>query len=372
MNQPGFSFDIFCRVVDNFGDIGVCWRLAKQLAQHTSPGQVRLWVDDLNSFARIERKLCASLPIQTVESVEIVHWVEPAPALAPHDIVIEAFACSPPADFIERMKRRNSLWINLEYLSAEDWVQSCHGLPSLQANGLQKYFFFPGFSDQTGGLLREPNLAVKRMQWLADPKLRWQQLHGIGMPDALISKLQAGWRQAFVFCYANGPVQALARNLEKKQPTIIIVPQGVYPGLLQMQSETLQVFESPFVDQDGFDQLLWGSDLNIVRGEDSLVRAIWAGRPFVWHIYQQAEGAHLIKLDAWLAQTGFSAPVRALMTAWNTEDEISVSEELSRLLEPHPWQQWRQDSIAISAKQAAQNSLTERLLAFCAEKAQTG
>ncbi|MBY0444112.1 MAG: elongation factor P maturation arginine rhamnosyltransferase EarP, partial [Burkholderiales bacterium] len=37
-------WDIFCRVIDNYGDIGVCWRLARQLSfEHGFA--VRLMVD---------------------------------------------------------------------------------------------------------------------------------------------------------------------------------------------------------------------------------------------------------------------------------------------------------------------------------------
>ncbi|MGB3288764.1 MAG: elongation factor P maturation arginine rhamnosyltransferase EarP, partial [Burkholderiaceae bacterium] len=167
--MAGLSFDIFCRVVDNYGDIGVCWRLSRQLAAQLGQGCVRLWVDDLGSFARIEPGVDPQAGRQTVKGVDIVHWTQQPPPLAPHDVVIEAFACDPPADFIERMVGCDSLWINLEYLSAEAWVESCHALPSPQANGLRKAFFFPGFTPGTGGLLREPGLLARRDAWQADP-----------------------------------------------------------------------------------------------------------------------------------------------------------------------------------------------------------
>src|SRR5690606_10085730 len=205
-----------------------------------------------------------------------------------------------------------SLWINLEYLSAEDWVESCHGLPSLQPNGLQKYFFFPGFTGKTGGLLREPELIATQAAWKALPEQRWRLLSDIGMPAAQIQKLRQGWRQAFVFCYDNADANALARAFDQSgRPTVAIVPQGVMPQLATLQSDTLQVHESPFVDQESFDRLLWSCDLNIVRGEDSLVRAIWAGRPFLWHIYPQDQEAHLAKLDAWLARTPYAGPIKS-------------------------------------------------------------
>jgi hypothetical protein len=38
----------------------------------------------------------------------------------------------------------------------------------------------------------------------------------------------------------------------------------------------------------------------LVRGEDSFVRAQFAGKPFIWDIYPQDIDAHLKKLDAFL------------------------------------------------------------------------
>src|SRR3546814_13218660 len=95
-------------------DIGVCWRLCKQLAAMPEGHRVRLWVDDLHSFARIEPTVDPQAGQQAVKGVSIVHWTKQPPALEPMDVVIEAFACDPPAPFIERMVRQDSVWINLE------------------------------------------------------------------------------------------------------------------------------------------------------------------------------------------------------------------------------------------------------------------
>ena len=62
----------------------------------------------------------------------------------------------------------------------------------------------------------------------------------------------------------------------------------------------------PWLTQADFDHLLWACDLNFVRGEDSLVRAAWAGAPFVWQVYPQHDGAHAAKVEALLA--GMAAP----------------------------------------------------------------
>src|SRR5690606_4716652 len=61
---------------------------------------------------------------------------------------------------------------------------------------------------------------------------------------------------------------------------------------------TVQVIA--FMRQEQYDHLLWCCEFNAVRGEDSFVRAQWAGRPLLWHIYRQDEDIHLDKLDAFL------------------------------------------------------------------------
>jgi uncharacterized repeat protein (TIGR03837 family) len=128
-NRP--SWDIFCRVIDNFGDVGVCWRLARQLAGEHGLA-VRLWVDDLAAFRRLCPAIDAGRAVQSWQGVDIRLWPEPFPEVEPAGVVIEAFACELPERYVRAMAARvaRPRWINLEYLSAEAWVGECHGLAS--------------------------------------------------------------------------------------------------------------------------------------------------------------------------------------------------------------------------------------------------
>ncbi|PLC55197.1 elongation factor P maturation arginine rhamnosyltransferase EarP [Pollutimonas nitritireducens] len=367
------SFDIFCRVVDNLGDIGVCWRLARQLAQPPHRHAVRLWVDDLHSFSRIAPQLRTWDVSQRIYDVDIVHWTGHSPIVQPHAVVIEAFACDPPRSFIDAMSEQGSLWINLEYLSAENWVESFHGLPSLQPNGLRKYFFFPGFTPNTGGLLREPGLLAARDQWLADPQQRVDFLKSVNVPDEQLRRIEQGARLVFLFCYPDAPAKALVDGLIREEhPTLLLIPQGVYPSLAGHQNRYVHIHQVPFVDQTNFDLLLWSSDLNFVRGEDSLVRALWAGKPFVWQIYAQEAGAHMIKLQAWLDLSGYPAGVQALMRQWNLGDELAVSTEITAALEPRSWKQWQDSCKEFTEKLAEYTDLAYCLVDFCTQKQRSG
>ncbi|MDB5942884.1 MAG: hypothetical protein JWQ13_2450, partial [Ramlibacter sp.] len=63
---------------------------------------------------------------------------------------------------------------------------------------------------------------------------------------------------------------------------------------------------------------LWSCDFNFVRGEDSQVRALWAGRPFAWQIYPQHDDAHHAKLHAFLAWLDAPASLRRFHDGWNS------------------------------------------------------
>lgn len=369
------TWDIFCSVVDNYGDIGVTWRLARQLvAEHKVA--VRLWVDDLSAFVRLCPEADALAALQSQQGVEIRQWPVPWQALEPADVVIEAFACQLPEPYVAAMAARPSkvLWLNLEYLSAEDWVEGCHGLPSLQSNGLQKFFFFPGFTAGSGGLLRERDLLAQRQAFQADGAARAAFLRSIGVQPL------AGARLISLFAYEN---QALASWLQAlatdSQPTQLLVPEGrilvdlqawlggeALPVGATRQRGQLHIQVLPFIQQDQYDRLLWSCDLNAVRGEDSFVRAQWAGRPLLWHIYQQAEDAHLEKLEAFLAlyKEGLSpvacTALSELWRAWNNGEAVGASWQ--SLLQSWPEQVEHAEDWCL--ERAAQADLAEALVQF--------
>lgn len=327
---PPFDWDIFCCVVDNFGDIGVTWRLARQLKREGAlPAQegevqVRLWVDDLESFARICPGLDPAQESQWVDGIHIQHWHETLPAdTIPARAVIEAFACQLPAPFIERMASQPSppCWLNLEYLSAESWVEDCHGLASPQrlesqslgSLSLNKYFFFPGFTARTGGLLCERGLIVERERWQQDEAGLNAYWASLGLPPKQEHELRVS-----LFTYESAALTSLVESwCQGATPVTLLLPLGrslndvlTGAGLADavptaragdlLRSGNLTIKLLPMTDQAGYDRLLWSCDLNLVRGEDSFVRAQWAARPFLWHIYPQEEQAHMVKLDGFL------------------------------------------------------------------------
>ena len=370
--------DIFCRVVDNYGDIGVCWRLARRLA-HGIGWQVRLWVDDLASFARIQQDVDPQASRQAVQGVDIVRWTEtPAGDLAPGDVVIETFACDPPAAFVEAMRRSHPVWINLEYLSAEPWVETCHGLPSQRPDGLVKHFFFPGFTDATGGLLREPGLSAERDALQASAGQQEDFLRALGIAETHLAARRQGGRLATLFCYPQAPLAGLAQALATDaRPTLLLAPEGVAPALEAACAAAggpaaagPAVARVPFMPQPDFDRLLWCSDLNFVRGEDSFVRAAWAARPLIWQIYPQDENVHLEKLDAWLARYPAPEAAQALMRAWNragAPDDTRAA--LQAALAPAAWNAWLAAARQWDAEQASRPDLGDSLAGFCTELA---
>lgn len=374
----GRKWDIFCAVVDNYGDIGVCWRLARQLAaEHGLP--VRLWVDDLVSLQKICPEIDPSLAAQFACRVEVRQWGAPLVFDCPAEVVIEAFGCELPSSYVAAMAALHDkpVWINLEYLSAEKWVEGCHGLPSPHPRlPLTKYFFFPGFSPATGGLLAEHGLLERRRKFRADPAQRSLFWRSIGLPAP-----QAGECRVSLFGYENMALPGLLQAWsESPFPIFCLVPEGplakgvaAWFGLhdvrlgASVQRGSLSVHVLPFVEQALYDELLWACDCNFVRGEDSFVRAQWAALPFVWHIYPQQEDAHWVKLRAFLDHYCAALPAEAALAlrnfweAWNRGEGAGVA-----------WADfWRQREVleqharAWADERMEQGDLAANLVQFC-------
>jgi uncharacterized repeat protein (TIGR03837 family) len=347
-------WDLFCRVIDNHGDAGVAWRLACDLAGRGHA--VRLWIDDPSPLAWMAPDGAAG--------VEVRHWTPAAAQRDVGDVVVELFGCEPPDRFVEAMAARTPppVWINLEYLSAEPYVERSHGLPSPQhggpGRGLTRWFFFPGFTPRTGGLLREPTLAAERR---AFDRTAWLAGHGIGA--------EPGERLVSLFCYPTAPLAGLLAGLAHK-PSLLLVAGGPVQQALAGLSlpEGVRVHMLPWLTQTDFDRLLWACDVNFVRGEDSLVRALWAGAAFAWQIYPQHDGAHAAKLDAWLVRWAAACPgaeqdhaaIAAFMRGWN-----------GLAAWPAPWPDmaaWQQAAAGWRRELAVQADLTTRLQAFVLQK----
>jgi len=286
---------------------------------------VRLIVDDLDSFQKLAPLVVPGLPTQFVDGVTVMAWRDGLTVSSVADLAIEAFACELPGAYLELMAHRtpSPVWINLEYLSAEEWVAEHHLLPSPHpVLPLTKFFFFPGFTAATGGLIREQGLIARR------------DLMATANVDAKLRVL--------VFAYDHAPVEALLTAMTQMTKLAICrVSEGGLATKLEhwRGSQAINAPEAapvlefevlPFVPQTEFDALLWRHDVLFVRGEDSFVRAQWAARPFIWHAYPQSDGAHLVKLNAFLDLycSGLPAPaekaVRELSQAWNVPHTEAV------------------------------------------------
>jgi uncharacterized repeat protein (TIGR03837 family) len=377
---PSLRWDVFCRVVDNFGDAGICWRLARQLTQQHGIA-VTLWIDDVGSLARFVPEVALARPDQGACGIRVRRLSSlAADNFTLPDVVIEAFGCGLPEPYLSAMaaKPKPPVWVVLEYLSAEPWIESSHGLPSRHPQlPLTRWFWFPGFTPKTGGVLREAGLLEARDTFRANAAARersWRSTGFVPPDDALTVSL---------FCYANQALPALLETwAEGEEPVVCIVPRGVahseidrftggevpHPGApLTRGRLTLAVV--PFVDQDAFDRRLWSCDLNFVRGEDSFLRGQWAGQPHVWHIYPQEDDAHLTKMDAFLTRIEANLPdsvrlaQRTFWYAWNAGDSVTTSEA---------WPEYRAAIPAVTVLARAwaralarQQDLTEGLVKYC-------
>lgn len=378
-------WDIFCNVVDHYGDIGVSWRLARQLREEHGLA-VSLYVDDLVSFQRLCPEVDVHAPAQVLHDVTVHHWVEQMRFERLADVVIDAFGSRAPAPYLEAMSKCSPtpVWINLEYLSAEAWVEDCHRVPSPHPRlPLTRFFFFPGFTPGTGGLLEERGLAQRRLAFLGSDASRaaaWARW-GCAPPAP-------GVAQVSFFGYGGPSVLTLLTVwADGSEPIRLLVPEGrilddvaAFAGRASMRAGdraalgALDIAVLPFRPQPEYDELLWLADCNFVRGEDSFVRAQWAEHPFVWNIYPQAGGAHWAKLHAFVNRYGEGldpdsvTAVREFWRLWNR------GETSAAILGPAWRRFWllREDLQAHNAGWAARlrtrGSLAANLVRFAVER----
>ncbi len=322
--QTGQLWDIFCTVIDNHGDLGVCWRLTRQLRD--AGHRVRLWVDDASALAWMA-------PTAYQEpGIEVRPWADASQAsvlqaLPPADVWVEAFGCDIPEAFVAHgvaTRAQQPRWINLEYLSAEDWVPRMHQLPSPvmsgPAKGWTKTFFYPGFTPDTGGLLRETDLLERQQNFDLVKRSAWREQHAPQLPpDGLLISL---------FCYEPAALPQLLTQLAGTPHHLLVTPGRPLAAVQQAlkgMAEHPNWSALPYTSQDGFDEMLWACDLNFVRGEDSLVRALWAGQPFIWHIYPQDDNAHHAKLEAFLDWMQAPESLRKAHRVWNGLEASELS-----------------------------------------------
>lgn len=347
---------VFVRVIDNWGDVGVGWRLCMQLAC-SFPWRVRLWIDDVAALGKL---VIAAELAAVQDAVMVEKWSDDDSVslrlaqLADPVMVIETFGCDLPSPVLRRMQQCQPLWLNWEYLTAEDWAVDLQAMPSLQGNGLAKYFWFMGIDQQSGGLLREANYLSRRNEFLQQPCLQQAFKQQYGLPLEHVGQL---W---LIFAYTSerwaewlsmwrGADEPITLWLAGPEVADSLRAAGVIAAdALQQVGDTFELEQVtmvriPFVPQSAFDNLLWLADGAIVRGEDSFVRALWAGLPFLWHIYQQEEAVHLQKLDAYWhkASINWSASVREAVLALSAD--LNGGEHLSESLRLRLWQNLRSE-----------------------------
>ncbi|MDP1567538.1 MAG: elongation factor P maturation arginine rhamnosyltransferase EarP, partial [Polaromonas sp.] len=351
-------------------DIGVCWRLSADLAARGH--QVRLWVDDASALEWMAP--------QGHAGITVLPWLEPLGLnllrldSAPCEVLVEAFGCAIAPEFIaacaeqQRAGGQKPVWINLEYLSAEPYVARCHGLPSPVAHGpaagWTKWFFYPGFTPETGGLLREPGLLQRQAAfdgpaWLAAQHIDWAGEKLLSLfcyePPGLADLLRQFAREGL----AGGPVRLLvaAGRGTAAVRTLFMNENGLQP--LMDKHKLLSISYLPLLTQTDFDCLLWACDLNFVRGEDSVVRALWAGKPLVWQIYPQDDQAHHAKLQAFLDRLDAPDSLRVFHEAWN-----GANPDLPAM-DHRAWYDW---AHATRKDLAGLPDLASQLLGFVAKK----
>ena len=280
------SIDIFCQVIDNYGDVGVAYRLAREFKRVYPNKKLRFVINQTEELNLIRKS----------EDIEIILYKDISKIENSADLIIESFGCEIPKKYMDKALKNSKLIINLEYFSAEKWVDDFHLQESFLGGNLKKYFFIPGLSEKSGGILLD-NEFLERKKKVEANKEYYLEKFGIKEKYDLMGS---------IFSYEKN-FDSLIEELKKlgKKIILLILSEKTQKNFIKYfdngnNYDKIKFVKLPFFTYDKYEELLALCDFNLVRGEDSFVRALLLGKPFLWHIYPQDENTHIEKLESFL------------------------------------------------------------------------
>lgn len=330
------SIDIFCEIIDNFGDIGVVYRISKELKKIFQNVRIRIVLNRLEEFKAINKKV-KDVDYQEIDGLICVtekYVKENMESFGVSDVFIEAFGCNVPEEYVKAAKENSKLWINLEYLSGEKWIEDFHLCESLiDSKTLKKIFFMPGFSEKSGGVIIDSGF-LERMKFGKENRdeVFKKYFKDFDLKDKFIGT---------VFSYEKNFENLLEtlKNYEK-ETVLLLMGEKTQKSFSEILKKNLTedygnivkygkitMIYSDFFSQEEYEEIISASDFNFTRGEDSFVRGIILGKPFMWHIYLQEEKAHMDKIKAFTERFKESVEV--------SEEEKNIIESYCNLLEDY-------------------------------------
>lgn len=330
------SIDVFCEIIDNFGDIGVVYRISKELKKIFQNVRIRIVLNKLEEFKAINKKV-KDTDYQEIDDLICVtekYVKENIETFGVSDVFIEAFGCNVPEEYVKAAKENSKLWINLEYLSGEKWIEDFHLCESLiDSKTLKKIFFMPGFSEKSGGVIIDSGF-LERMKYGKENRdeVFKKYFKDFDLKDKFIGT---------VFSYEKNFENLLETLKNYKKETILLLmgekTQKSFSEILKknltedygniVKYGKITMIYSDFFSQEEYEEIISASDFNFTRGEDSFVRGIILGKPFMWHIYLQEEKAHMDKIKAFTERFKESIEV--------SEEEKEIIESYCNLLEDY-------------------------------------
>lgn len=340
------SIDIFCEIIDNYGDIGVVYRFAKEMKRVYKDIEVRVILNRVDELLKINKK-AVDIDFQEIDGITYIKEKELKKGLKKYgvsDIIVEAFGCEIFEEYIKLAKEKSKLWINLEYLSGEKWIEDFHLQTSLiDSVTLKKIFYMPGFSKNSGGIIIDEDFLKRKEngeknreeilnKFFKDIDFKNKKVGSIFSYEKnfenLLEELRGREEEFVLLLMGEKTHESFDKLLEKKHIES-------FGNLIKYDKITLKKVE--FLSQEEYEEVISVCDFNFTRGEDSIVRAILLGKPFLWHIYLQEEKAHMDKLNAFIDRFSESVEISVeerkifdrytnLLREYNDRDSNSLDE----------------------------------------------
>ncbi len=290
------TVDIFCEVIDNYGDVGVAYRFARAFKREYKNKKIRFIVNKLEEINMIKKN--DDIPIISYEEIKNSKNITPA------DLIFENFSCNIPDNYYKKAIYESMLLINVEYFSAEDWIKDFHLQESIIGIGkLKKFFYMPSIIQNSGGIIIDEEFLERKIKVRENKNFYLNKFLKLSKTSVESNNFNL---IISVFSYEKN-FDSFMKTLQKlnKKILLLILGEKTQKNFINYfdknnKYDRITVVKFPFLPYEEYEELISLCDINFVRGEDSIVRALLLEKPFLWHIYPQEENLHIEKLKSFL------------------------------------------------------------------------
>lgn len=295
--------DFYVEVIDNFWDLWFAINLAKIMLKSELNLSIRLFSNDKILFENMIKEKSINIDYFELKDIKIYK---------PSKIIFNFFDRKVDFDYLNSFDFDIKL-INFSYFLMHEGVSSLHNT-TYQNKNIFVTHFVPSLLENTWWVLINNNFNYKNKDdFLAFINEKY---------DLNIQDNKNNFVSVFVY---KDTLNEIIKNIKNDKNTYFIF---WYDSIKINQDN---IFIMPFFELDDYNNFLHICDINIVRGENSLVSSLLTWNVTLWDIYKENNDAHIYKIDDFidfLAKFSFNNDYFNIFKDFNLGDKYKNFENI--------------------------------------------